>query len=537
MVYVLHTAVDVMAERFPEKDAVRYSGKGMTFSELAQRANGLAHVLKSCGLLRGERVGIFMNKSLNSAVAIYGILKAGGIYVPMDPFAPASRVALLIRDCGIRHLITTDIKLKQSFLLDEDIGELEWLIGAENREGYHCTTWEQVLEQARKNPPSQGSCEMDPAYILYTSGSTGTPKGIVHTHHSAMSFARWAADTYKLIPDDRISNHAPLHFDLSTFDFFAAGHAGATTVIIPEAISKLPVDLGRLIARERISVWYSVPFALIQLLERGKLDDLDLSSIRWILFAGEVFPTKHLRKLMDLMQHADFSNLYGPTETNVCTYYNVPSVLPDSDHPIPIGKPCENVEALVVDEDDNPIKNDEAGELLIHGDVIMKGYWGRADLNEKAFYRLGGYSDHPEKLFYRTGDLVEWLSDGNLKYLGRKDRQIKTRGYRVELDEIESALNSYPLVEEAAVYPIPDGQGSCLIEAVVSPKVDNTVLSLDEIYKHIGRILPPYAVPVKIRFLKMFPRTSTGKIDRKTLQAQMSTDKESNTEESLLKES
>lgn len=516
MPFSLPQAVDLSAERHPENEAVRYSGKSLTYPELVRRANGLARILLSQGLGKGDRVGIFMNKSLDSAVAIYGIMKAGGAYVPLDPFAPASRIAFVIRDCGIRHLVTTDLKLDQAALLEEDTGGLKYLLGAVDREGYQCLGWDAIHAAAQEAAPDIGLTEHDLAYILYTSGSTGTPKGIMHTHRSALSFALWAAQTYGLTPEDRVSNHAPLHFDLSTFDFFASALAGATTVIVPEAITKFPADLARLILREKISVWYSVPYALLQLLERGDLGKLDLGSLRWLLFAGEVFPTKHLRKLMGLLPKTGFSNLYGPTETNVCTFYHVPSDLPDSDQPIPIGKPCAGVVSLIVDEEDIPVTDGDAGELLISGGVVMKGYWGRPDLSERGFYRDTSSSGPQDGLFYRTGDLVQRLPDGNLKYLGRKDRQIKTRGYRVELDEVEIALLSFPGVQEAAAFPLPDGQGSCLIEAAITLK-DDALLQAEAVLNHAASRLPSYAVPAKIHVMNTFPRTSTGKIDRRHL--------------------
>jgi amino acid adenylation domain-containing protein len=521
MNYLLTHAVDDAARRDPARDAVRCGSAALTYEALARRSNGLARVLRDEGLGRGDRVGIFMNKSVDSAVAMHGIMKAGGAYVPLDPFAPPGRLAFVIRDCGIRHLVTTDAKIEQVPLLDEDVSGLECLVGASPRAGLRAVGWADVRGAEAGEAPDVALTEQDLAYILYTSGSTGTPKGIMHSHRSALSFAVWAKATYGLTGEDRVSNHAPLHFDLSTFDFFAAQQAGATTVVVPEAITKLPADLGRLIAREKISVWYSVPYALMQLLERGNLDKIDASALRWVLFAGEVFPTKHLRTVMAALPHARFSNLYGPTETNVCTFYHVPRPLPASDEPIPIGRVCENCEPLVVDDQDRPAAAGEAGELLIRGGVVMRGYWGRPDLNERGFFRRRVFGGHYEDVFYRTGDLVEAMPDGNLKYLGRKDRQIKTRGYRVELDEVESALLSCVTVDEAAAFAVPDGQGSSLIEAAVTPK-PGASLTHDLVATHATTRLPSYAVPVRIHVLDAFPRTSTGKIDRRALAALVS---------------
>ncbi len=519
MIYRLPQAVAQAARRTPENEAVRCNGEGLTYAELYARANQLAHLLKKLGVQTGDRVGIYLNKSLESAIAIYGIMLAGAAYVPLDPFAPVARLAFVIQDCGISILVTSPNKSRELQQLAAET-KLGCLIGIQPQPGLKPRTisWEEVQRESTEPLPEDGLTEFDLAYILYTSGSTGTPKGIMHSHRSGLAFALWAADTYGLTPDDRLSNHAPLHFDLSTFDFFAGALAGATTVIIPEALTKFPANLARLIESERISVWYSVPFALIQLLVRGGIDKHDLSSLRWVLFAGEPFPTKHLRPLMASLPGASFSNLYGPTETNVCTFYNVLPLPEDDDEPIPIGIPCANAEALVLDPDDQPVQIGEIGELLIRGPIVMKGYWGRPDLSAKGFYRRPVFQ-YQEDIFYRTGDLVQQLPDGNLKYLGRKDRQIKTRGYRVELDEIEVALLSHPAVQEAAVYPIPDGQGSNLIQAAVIPRAGGALEETD-LVEHLGQRLPPYAIPAGIDIRTDFPRTSTGKINRRELQAQ-----------------
>jgi amino acid adenylation domain-containing protein len=516
--YLLTHGITLGAEHTPEKEAVRFSGAGLTYAELESRSNSLARTLVEGGLQRGERVEIHMNKGLESTVAMYGIMKAGGAYVPLDPFAPAARIGYVIQDCGIRYVITKDNKLANIRQILAESSPLEFLIGVEAEDDIQARfiPWEQVYS-IPDYPLNLNLTEQDLAYILYTSGSTGNPKGIMHTHRSGLSFAEWADQTYGLLAQDRVSNHAPLHFDLSTFDFFATAIAGATTVIIPEALTKFPANLSRLIESERISVWYSVPFALIQLMERGNLEEHDISSLRWILFAGEVFPTKHLRQLMSMLPEIKFSNLYGPTETNVCTYYHVEQIPEDTDETIPIGKPCANIEDLVVDGDGQPVAMGEVGELLIRGGVVMKGYWGQPDRTRTGFYRRPAF-DQFEDLFYRTGDLVQLDGDGNYRYLGRKDRQIKTRGYRVELDEVEVALLSHQAVYEAAAYPVPDGQGSNLIEASVIVK-DGLLLDESELVEHLGKRLPSYAIPATIKFLPDFPRTSTGKINRRELQA------------------
>jgi amino acid adenylation domain-containing protein len=359
--------------------------------------------------------------------------------------------------------------------------------------------------------------EQDLAYVLYTSGSTGEPKGVMHTHRSALSFAEIAVRAYALNAQDRLSNHAPLHFDLSTLDYFGAAVAGATTVVIPESHTKLPASLSKLMETERLTVLYAVPFALIQLLLQGALDKRSLPELRWVLFGGEPFPPKHLRALMAMLPQATFVNVYGPTEVNGVTHYPVPPLPASDGAPIPIGMPYGNVETLIVDGDDRPVPPGESGMLLVRTPTMMRGYWGRADLNAQAFYRRPVY-DLYEDIFHRTGDIVRERPDGNLEFLGRRDRQIKARGYRVELDEVEAALLGHAAVEGAAAFAVPNGEGTQRIEAAVTLRADRTV-EASELRRHATRHLPPYAVPERIAIVSAFPRTSTDKIDRLRLQA------------------
>lgn len=518
MRYLLYQAVESAAEQFPEAEAIRYFGQKLNYAELSRLSSNLARILVERGVRCGDRVGIYMNKGLESAVAIYGIMKAGGAYVPLDPFAPVSRTGYVIKDCDIHHVISKPAKLDSLQQLLADGAPVEHVIGVDSQDGLpvESIAWDEVY-QAAAGLPSLNLTEQDLAYILYTSGSTGVPKGIMHTHRSGLSFAEWGAATYGLTSADRLSNHAPLHFDLSTFDFFAGAVAGATTVIVPEAYTKFPANMAKFIEEERITVWYSVPFALIQMMQHARLENRDYSALRWLLFAGEVFPTKHLRQLMSMLPDVRFSNLYGPTETNVCTYYHVTQIPEDTDETIPIGVPCENIEDLVVDLDDKIVSPGDVGELLIRGGVVMKGYWGMPEKTASGFFKRLAFG-YCEDIFYRTGDLVQKDASGNYRYFGRKDRQIKTRGYRVELDEVEVALLSHAAVEEAAAYPVPDGQGSNLIEAAIILKIDSPTTESD-LVSHISKRLPPYAVPVRIDILEAFPRTSTGKVNRRDLQA------------------
>ena len=519
MVYLLSQIIDRSAEKFPERSAFRFYGEELSYSELSGRSNQLARTLIRQGVHRRDRVGIFMNKCLEMPLAVYGIMKAGAAYVPIDPAAPAGRLKYIIQHCGIHVLITQVSKLK---LLSEIIGEteLDCLIGIDGASDLtiRSVPWQEVYDASSQTLDSGPMTEQDLAYIMYTSGSTGEPKGIMHTHHSGLSYAKLSAETYQLREKDILGNHSPLHFDMSTFEFFSGPLKGACTILIPEEYTKLPASLSNLMADEQLTIWYSVPLALVQLLLRGAMETRDLSALRWILFGGEPFPIKYLRKLMIRLPNARFSNVYGPAEVNQCTFYHVPKPPEKNEDSIPIGQVWANSEGLVIDPHDQPVDPGTTGELLIRSPTMMQGYWNREDLNQRSFYYHTPFQGYQET-FYRTGDLVQLTENGNYKYMGRKDRQIKTRGYRVELDEIEIALLSHKQVEEAAVFHIPDSEGSTLISAGVTLK-DKQKVAESELMNYLKTRLPWYAVPRKIDIVKEFPRTSSGKIDRLKLQNQ-----------------
>lgn len=350
----------------------------------------------------------------------------------------------------------------------------------------------------------------DLAYVLYTSGSSGSPKGVTLTHGNGLAFVEWAAQELDLSAHDRLSSHAPLHFDLSIFDLYAAAYAGAAVVLVPVKALVFPVDLAQFIEDARVTVWYSVPSALTLLVRQGSLTAGCFPQLRVVLFAGEVFPAPALRSLMAGVPHARFVNLYGPTETNVCTWYDVTRP-PSSDTPVPIGRPIAGTTAVVVGDDGRLVAAGQSGELLISGPTVMRGYWGDPDRTARALVRNPAGAPA-----YRTGDIVRRNADGELVFLGRRDHQVKTRGYRVELAEIEAALYRHPAVTECAVIAVPD-------ELVTNRLVACLVLSAPAAPPGLARScrdrLPRYMIPDRFEFFETLPRTSTDKIDRTALEA------------------
>lgn len=512
-------AITRAAGRRPNAPALAMAGLELSYADLEQRTNQVANTLRARGVRRGDRVGLYAGKSLDLLVALYGIMKAGAAYVPINPDSPPAYVRHLIEDCEIGHLVAGPTTRTAVAELAREV-DLSLCLGIEPIDGPHaCLGWDQVYAADAAAPSIEVSPE-DLAYIIFTSGSTGRPKGIMHTHRSGLAYGEIAASAFGLRPADRIANHAPLNFDLCLLELWGGIVAGATIVIVPEAHARLPASLSQLLAEERVTVVNVVPFALVQLLHRGALDQRDLSSLRWVIFGGEAFPTKDLRSLMDRLPDAGFANVYGPAEVNGATFHVVPPLPPDFDEPISIGTVYPGVEALIVDDEDRVLGPGRAGELLINSPAHMAGYWRRPELTERSTY-VGIDEDGSSRRWHRTGDVVELRDDGLLRLLGRKDRMIKTRGFRVELDEVEAALVEHPAVEQAAVFPVPDGEGSRQIEAAVT--LHAWALDQDQpptgaaLRRHTARRLPRYAVPREVRVVESLARTSTGKTDRTAL--------------------
>ena len=520
--YLLSQTIDLSASINPDQEAFRFNGNSLSYTELVKKSNALAHVLKNQGVKRSDRVGIFLDSSLESAIAIYGIWKAGAAYVSLDPHAPLNRLLFIIQDCDIQVLISEDSKCDTLKELLTQETELHCIIGVSETEDWskkhkkiHILDWHTVDSAPCDYPPSVRVIEQDIAYIMYTSGSTGKPKGLIHTHYSGLSYAKLSVETYDVRPEDRVANSAPLHFDISTFGFFSSMLAGSTTVLIPDLYSKFPANLSQLMTDERLTIWYSVPFILSQLADKGALHHRDLSTLRWVLFGGEPFPVRPLRKLMMQIPNARFSNVYGPAEVNQCTYYHLPTIPKEGDAPIPLGQIWNNTEGLLLNNKDEP---DTEGELVIRSPTMMSGYWNRPDLNEKAFfYPPNPVSIHLSERFYRTGDLVKQDTKRIFHFIGRKDHQVKIRGFRVELGEIESMLQAHRAVEDACAFITEGLEKTQQIEvAVVIVSIDKEEIefSVSHLYEHLKLTLPWYAIPTSIHEVKTIPRTSSGKADR-----------------------
>lgn len=526
MGFLLHQLLTESAKRNPNGVAVDGGESKLTYSELDVLSNQIAHQLRADGVCNGDRVGVFLPKSPQTVAALLGILKAGAAYVPVDPHSPSSRAAYVLGNCSVRALITSSSQLRklapdlakaseiQSILLTDEPTDVPVVASLA---GSAPVSYAKIAATRSIANPEIPIIENDLAYILYTSGSTGQPKGVMISHLNSLTFVNWAHDEYQISQQDRVSSHAPFHFDLSILDLFCTLKAGGTICLVPNDVAAFPVRLAQWIAEKGITVWYSVPSALIQLVEHGQLERHNYDKVRWMLFAGEVFPCKYLRRLVQQIPHAAYSNLYGPTETNVCTYYHVQSsdVAPERTEPVPIGKACANTEVFALDQDGRVVPPGQEGELYVRSSTVMKGYWGRPDSTAATVLPNPLNSAYAD-VMYRTGDIVKLMPSGDYQYIGRRDKMVKSRGYRIELGEIETALYAHPAVKEAAVVAVPDERIGARLMAYVVP--GNSTLTSSELMKFCSERVLKYMVPERIEMCSELPKTSTGKIDKTTLE-------------------
>ncbi len=531
MAYLLQHLLRDSAARAPQRPAVTVGERSLSYGELDRLSSQVARTLLAQGVAPGDRVAILAPKSAAAVVALFGVLKAGACYIPLDPKSPAPRLAAIMTDSGVAVLLADQAAAPAAATLSGRVPRLRTVITvgphwgraaagetALASTGPELIAWEAVLAQpsgevtAAELPVGPG-IETDLAYILYTSGSTGAPKGVMISHRASLTFVDWAAACAGLGPQDRVASPAPLNFDLSVFDIFATAKAGACLAVVPEGTAIFPTRLAQWLEQERISAWYSVPSVLTMLATYGNLGAVDLSALRTVIFAGEVFPAKHLSALMAVLPGARYLNWYGPTETNVCTWYEVPAGA-ELAAPVPIGKACANTEVFAVAADGSRVtKPGEEGELYARGPGLMSGYWGDPGKTRQALVRnpFQGAYDEPA---YRTGDLVTLDAQGNWVFLGRQDGMVKTRGYRVELGEVEAALYAHPAVREAVVLAVPDEMLGSRLRAVIS--ADGS-LTREDMVDHCRQRLPAYMVPDIVEFRDVLPRNSNGKVDRAQL--------------------
>jgi L-proline---[L-prolyl-carrier protein] ligase len=476
----LDALVRTSARGFPGRPAVAGPLGSLTYAELDRAADFFAHRLRALGVGPGDRVVVWSAKSSLTVAALQAVLRLGAAYVPVDVTSPAHRVATIVADCAARVVATTADRIAQI----EGAARLELVPPA---------------DLGPVEPVETPVAPDDLAYILYTSGSTGRPKGVCVSHRNALAFVEWAVAELGAGPDDRFANHAPFTFDLSVLDLYVPFSVGAAVHLVPAELAYAPTRLVEFLHAEEISVWYSVPSVLGLMMADGGLTDRRApGALRAILFAGEVFPIGGVRRLSG-WTGARLLNLYGPTETNVCTFHEVRPADLVRDRPVPIGTACSGDRVWAESEHGGIARPGAEGELLVEGPTVMLGYWGRP----------------PRQGPYRTGDIVRVLPGGGFDFVGRGDHLVKVRGHRVELGEIEAVLAGHPGVQEAVAIVIGGGMGARLRAFVqAGPEGAPGVLALK---RFCAERLPRYMIADEIRVVPELPRTANGKIDRLSL--------------------
>jgi amino acid adenylation domain-containing protein len=518
----LQDAVSARAEARPEATAVVWDRKRLSYGEVESLSNRLGQLLVDTRCSGGDRVGLLMPKGPEAIIGMLGALKAGATYISLDPGEPPARLAAMLASADCRWILAADV---DGAVLGNALSRLAirerpligWLGEHDVRDSVPAVFVRGDLEVYPATRPDVPGDPDGLAQILYTSGSTGQPKGVMIPHATILSFLDWATDYFGIDETDRVSQHAPLRFDLSTFDVFGTLSAGAELHLVPPEFNLLPHRLGRFIRDHRLTQWLSVPAVLNLLAKFDVVRADDFPELRRVLFAGEVLPTPVLEYWMRRLPHVSFTNLYGPTETTIASsYYTVPAIPEDLMQPIPIGKPCAGEELLILDDNLEPLGTDEIGDLYIRGAGVTAGYWQDPQRTAEAFVTEPTNPGSKERL-YRTGDQARRGADGLTYYCGRRDAQIKSRGYRIEIGEIESALHLQPDLLESAIVAIASaGFEGHLICCAYVPHAEDDVLE-SEIRVRLADLLPSYMLPMRWLQYETLPRNENGKIDRMAL--------------------
>ncbi len=516
-------------QRDPDRTALVMGDERLSYGYLESLTNQLARLQQAHGVTAGSRVCIVAAKTPWTIAGLLATLKAGGMYVPIDSASPAARVTRIV-DAAEPSLVLADSTA--TGLLDDLIGKgglpagtpvgaLDAAVGGARFEAAFARDDAAGLPAEPLRVQDGGS---EIAHLLFTSGSTGVPKGVMITHANVAAFIDWAIDYFGFRPTDRISGHPPLHFDLSTFDIYGALAAGAELHLVPAELNVNPRALAAFIRDHELTQWFSVPSVLTYMAKFDAVAAGDFPALERLLWCGEVLPTSVLIQWMRRLPHVRFTNLYGPTEATIASsFYTVPASPGNETDTIPIGMPCSGEELLVLDSEQRPVPQGEPGELYIAGAGLSPGYWRDETKTAEVFLpdpRRPGAENH----IYRTGDLARLGKDGLVYFLGRVDSQIKSRGYRVELGEIEAAVNAVPGVRECAVVGVQSGGFEGTTICCAFSVLDDSELAPPELRKQLTKLLPPYMIPARWMTLTTLPTNVNGKIDRKELRNRFAED-------------
>ncbi len=513
----------VQADIQPNEIAISMLDEDLTYGELESESNRLAGILIRNGLRPGDRVALLLEKTPDAIIAMHGIGKAGGVYIPIDIHSPAIRVAKILITSDI-SLMMVDAAANPLFIQLCDhhpkaisVPWVWWSYDSPQKS----TRGRFVVERSHliSEPDLPHSVTDDPnqmAHILFTSGSTGDPKGVMITHQNIRTFVDWAVAHFGMKPGDRMSCHSPMHFDLSTFDIYGSLAAGSHLFLIPPTIGILPSNIANFIRSNRLTQWFSVPSVLSYLARFQAIPKGGFPDLKRLIWCGEVFPVQSLKYWMDTLPDVSFTNLYGPTEATIASsYHPIPSV-PADDDVIPIGKACDGEALWILDEEMKVTSKGLIGDLYISGKGLSPGYWRDLEKTDASFKIWEDEKDNRIRI-YKTGDLATMGENGLIYYHGRSDDQIKSRGYRIELGEIESAIDSLDILREFAVVPVKNGGFEGLTIGCAYVRNGDQELTPVDIKQRLMTKLPSYMMPHVWTVYEELPRNGNGKIDRKRL--------------------
>jgi D-alanine--poly(phosphoribitol) ligase subunit 1 len=491
--------------RCPDKVAVIDGEKTYTFAQLADAARRCARDIIAVKDVIRRPIAVFLPKGAATVIADLGIIYSGNCYMNLDTKSPAPRIRSILDNVKPETVITSrELAPSIRELVREEGGLL-------------------FIEDALEPGPEASSdllrrrldavIDVDPLCIINTSGSTGIPKAVVMSHRNVIDFMDWVMDELRLDGSETIGSLSPFYFDIYTLELYLSLAKGATIVVIPEQLSMFPVRLVEYLAQHSVSFIFWVPTIMVSIANLDLLPRGDLKGLRKVLFAGEVFPTRHFNYWRRHLPQATFVNLYGPIEITVdCTYYVVDREFQD-DEPLPIGRPRRNVDIIILNDRNEPAGVNQEGELCVRGSSIALGYWNDAAKTEQAF-ACNPLNPSFSELIYRTGDTAYRNERGEIMFVGRKDHQIKHLGYRIELGEIEhAALAVAGLGNACVLYDKANREITLFYEASgeVSPAT---------IRRELSSSLPKYMLPTVFHRLDALPRNPNGKIDRLRLAAE-----------------
>ncbi|MCZ8045763.1 MAG: amino acid adenylation domain-containing protein, partial [Microcystis sp. LE19-41.2A] len=526
----IHQLFEEQVERTPNAVAVTYENESLTYRELNNRANQLAHYLRKLGVKPDTLAGICVERSLEMMVGLLGILKAGGAYVPLDPEYPQERLSFMLEDSQVKVLVT-QAKLVKS--IPEHQAQLICLD----------TEWEKIAQNITSNPESVAKPE-NLIYIIYTSGSTGKPKGVLVNHSNVVRLFAATDAWYNFSSQDVWSLFHSYAFDFSVWEMWGALLYGGRLVVVPYLVTRSPEAFYQLLCQEKVTILNQTPTAFRQLIQaeeslkgsfplsrgdRSSTTDNDLS-LRLVIFGGEALEINSLQPWFQ--RHGDqcpqLVNMYGITETTVHVTYR-PLSMNDLDSTASvIGRPIPDLQVYLLDQHLQLVPVGVPGEMYVGGAGVTKGYLNRPELTKERFISspfekdevipptpLNKGGNEPSKL-YKTGDLGRYLPDGNIEYLGRIDNQVKIRGFRIELGEIEALLASHPQIWETVVIVRDDATGDKRLVAYIVPQSEKTI-TINEIRQFLKAQLPGYMIPNAFVILDALPLTANGKIDSRAL--------------------